>query len=230
MSDMADTGTTPPDEQRLVFNSDRSGDMDLWEAVWNGATLGAPVSLDALNSAGSDEGATLTRDGLTIFFASNRPGGNGNLDLWVATRPSIDSEFSAPINLGGVNGSLRGQVVPELAPTPPVAMDPEQMQKVVLNLLLNANDAVREGGRIGVKTGAADEWVYVAVTDDGCGMSRDFIARSLFKPFRTTKGQGLGIGLFHSKSIVEAHRGRIEVESEEGKGTTFRVLLPGGTA
>jgi signal transduction histidine kinase len=52
------------------------------------------------------------------------------------------------------------------------------------------------------------------------------MARSLFKPFRTTKDHGLGIGLFHSKAIVEAHRGRIEVESEEGKGTTFRVLLP----
>jgi signal transduction histidine kinase len=109
-------------------------------------------------------------------------------------------------------------------------MDPEQMQKVVLNLVLNANDALREGGHIRVATGQSDRWVYVSVTDDGCGMSRDFMARSLFKPFRTTKGEGLGIGLFHTKTIVEAHRGRIEVESEEGKGTTFRVLLPGGAA
>jgi putative PEP-CTERM system histidine kinase len=132
--------------------------------------------------------------------------------------------------LAGLNGSLKAAVVPQLSATPPVAMDPEQMQKVVLNLVLNANDAVREGGTIRVATGQADRWVYVAVSDDGCGMSRDFMARSLFKPFRTTKGQGLGIGLFHSKTIVEAHRGRIEVESEEGKGTTFRVLLPGGAA
>jgi signal transduction histidine kinase len=107
-------------------------------------------------------------------------------------------------------------------------MDPEQMQKVVLNLVLNANDAVAEGGRIRVATGRADRWVYLSVTDDGCGMSPEFMARSLFKPFRTTKGRGLGIGLFHSKTIVEAHHGRIEVESQEGKGTTFRVLLPGG--
>jgi putative PEP-CTERM system histidine kinase len=130
--------------------------------------------------------------------------------------------------LAGLNGNLRGEVVQELAATPPVVMDPEQMQNVVLNLVLNANDALREGGRIRVATGQSDRWVYVSVSDDGCGMSRDFMARSLFKPFRTTKGQGLGIGLFHSKTIVEAHRGRIEVESEEGKGTTFRVLLPGG--
>lgn len=137
-------------------------------------------------------------------------------------------ELSAVVHTAvcGLNGSLRAQVVEELRPTPPVAMDPEQIQKVVLNLLLNANDAVGDGRRISVATGREDRWVYVSVADEGCGMSREFMARSLFKPFRTTKVQGLGIGLFHSKSIVDAHGGRIEVESEEGKGTTFRVLLP----
>jgi putative PEP-CTERM system histidine kinase len=129
--------------------------------------------------------------------------------------------------LAGLDGSLKAAIVEDLRPTPPVAMDPEQIHKVVLNLVLNANDAVGEGGRIHVATGQADGWVYLSVSDNGCGMSREFMDRSLFKPFRTTKGQGLGIGLFHSKTIVEAHRGRIEVESEEGKGTTFRVMLPG---
>jgi hypothetical protein len=57
-------------------------------------------------------------------------------------------------------------------------------------------------------------------------MSRDFMERSLFRPFQTTKSSGLGIGMFHTKTIVEAHRGTIEVESEPGKGTTFRILLP----
>jgi signal transduction histidine kinase len=57
-------------------------------------------------------------------------------------------------------------------------------------------------------------------------MSSEYIERHLFRPFRTTKKQGMGIGLFHSKKIVEGHQGRIEVESEEGKGTTFRVMLP----
>jgi len=66
----------------------------------------------------------------------------------------------------------------------------------------------------------------LAVRDTGCGMSREFVEQSLFQPFRTTKRRGLGIGLFQSKMIVEAHEGRIEVESEEGKGSTFRVLLP----
>jgi signal transduction histidine kinase len=57
-------------------------------------------------------------------------------------------------------------------------------------------------------------------------MSKEFMEQSLFRPFKTTKRQGMGIGLFQSKMIVEAHQGRIEVESEEGRGTTFRVFLP----
>jgi signal transduction histidine kinase len=56
-------------------------------------------------------------------------------------------------------------------------------------------------------------------------MSPEFVTGSLFKPFQTTKKQGLGIGLYHSKTIVEGHGGRIEVESTEGKGTTFQVVL-----
>ena len=57
-------------------------------------------------------------------------------------------------------------------------------------------------------------------------MSRDFMRQSLFRPFQTTKKSGLGIGMFHSKAIIDAHQGRIEVESQPGEGTTFRVLLP----
>jgi signal transduction histidine kinase len=68
--------------------------------------------------------------------------------------------------------------------------------------------------------------VLVSVADSGSGMTREFIANSLFKPFQTTKKNGLGIGLYQSKTVVEAHGGRIEVESVPGRGTTFRVLLP----
>jgi signal transduction histidine kinase len=60
-------------------------------------------------------------------------------------------------------------------------------------------------------------------------MSKEFVDKHLFKPFQTTKKTGMGIGLFHCKTIVEALGGRIEVESEEGKGTTFRILLPAKT-
>ena len=71
-----------------------------------------------------------------------------------------------------------------------------------------------------------DGWAVLSVRDTGCGMSPDFIHESLFRPFRSTKKTGMGIGLFQSKMIVEAHHGRIEVESKEGVGSTLRVYLP----
>jgi signal transduction histidine kinase len=85
---------------------------------------------------------------------------------------------------------------------------------------------VGAGGQIRVQTGRRNGWVVLAVTDNGCGMSPDFIQRNLYRPFQTTKKKGIGIGMFHCKMIVEAHRGKMEVESEPGKGTAFRVLLP----
>ena len=114
----------------------------------------------------------------------------------------------------------------DLQPVPRLVIDPEQVQKVLTNLLLNANESVGNGGEIRVATEQRDGWVTFSVSDNGCGMSREFMEQSLFRPFKTTKKQGMGIGLFQSKMIVEAHQGRIEVESEEGKGTTFKVFLP----
>jgi putative PEP-CTERM system histidine kinase len=114
----------------------------------------------------------------------------------------------------------------ELTSVPKVRIDGEQMQKVITNLVLNAREAAGPDGSIGIHTFQKDRWVCLAVTDDGCGMSPEFIAQSLFKPFQTTKPEGIGIGLFHSNMIVEAHRGRIEVDSRQGEGSTFCVCLP----
>lgn len=118
------------------------------------------------------------------------------------------------------------ELVKELQPVPKVRLDPMQFQKVLTNLVLNAREALTNGGQVRVETSRRDGWLVVAVADNGCGMSSEFIQNSLFRPFQTTKKKGIGIGMFHCKMIVEAHRGRIEVESEVGKGTTFRVLLP----
>jgi signal transduction histidine kinase len=100
------------------------------------------------------------------------------------------------------------------------------VEKVLLNLLLNANEAVASNGEIRIATRHTDRGAVLSIADNGCGKSKEFILRSLFQPFQTTKSEGLGIGLFHSKKIIEAHRGKIEVESEEGRGTTFRVIFP----
>jgi putative PEP-CTERM system histidine kinase len=125
-----------------------------------------------------------------------------------------------------LNGSLKAAVMNELQPVPKVMIDPEQMKKVLVNLILNSNEAIGEGGRIVVATEPQDGWVRLSVSDNGSGMSKEFISHFLFRPFQSTKNRGLGIGLFLSKKIVEAQRGRIEVESEEGKGSSFRILLP----
>jgi putative PEP-CTERM system histidine kinase len=128
--------------------------------------------------------------------------------------------------IANAGGLPQMRLTQDLNPLPKAEIDAEQIQKVIINLLLNAADATGEGGDISVKTTARDGWVVLAVTDNGCGMSSEFMQKSLFRPFQTTKKKGIGIGMFHSKMIVDAHRGRVEVESQMGKGTTIRVLLP----
>jgi len=117
-----------------------------------------------------------------------------------------------------------------LGPLPRSRFDPEQILTVLTNLVLNARDAIVEGGTrpgtVTVETRQNGPWLVVSVQDNGCGMNPRFLASSLFRPFQTTKKSGLGIGMFQSKMIVEAHGGRMVVESVEGKGTTFEVLLP----
>ncbi len=120
------------------------------------------------------------------------------------------------------------EVLQSLGPLPAIRVDPAQIEKVLTNLLLNSRDALASGGQIKVETTRRDGWAVLSVSDNGCGMTSEFIQNNLFRPFQTTKKRGIGIGMFHCKMIVEAHNGRIEVESEPGKGSCFRALLPIG--
>lgn len=127
--------------------------------------------------------------------------------------------------LAGIERSSSYTLTKDLKPLPKAFLDRDQIHKVITNLVLNAAEAVPPQGEIRVGTEQENGWAVVAVADNGCGMSREFLSQSLFRPFQTTKKNGLGIGMFQSKMIVEAHGGKIAVTSEPGKGTTFRVFL-----
>jgi putative PEP-CTERM system histidine kinase len=128
--------------------------------------------------------------------------------------------------LEGLDEMPKVELTKELQPLPKTLADREQIRSVVTNLLLNARDALGPGGRICLRTHHLGDSVVLSVADNGCGMSAAFLNDSLFRPFQSTKKKGLGIGMYQSRMIVEAHGGSIRVESETGKGTTFRVSLP----
>jgi signal transduction histidine kinase len=116
---------------------------------------------------------------------------------------------------------------------PPVRADAQQLRQVILNLTLNAFDAMPQGGRLQVTTslrrstrrGAAAAFLEIRIRDDGIGIPLADL-RNLFIPFFTTKEKGTGLGLPISQRIIENHGGTIEVRSQPGSGATFTVLLP----
>ncbi len=128
----------------------------------------------------------------------------------------------------------RVQVEREFAPVPRVSANPSQLQQVLLNLLVNARQAMPTGGRLVLRLShdEATGFVDLMVRDTGCGMSPE-VMRKIFEPHFTTKSGpdetgkgGSGMGLASCREIVEAHRGRIRVESAPGKGTAITIRLP----
>jgi two-component system NtrC family sensor kinase len=129
-----------------------------------------------------------------------------------------------PIRLAGAKITL------DLAENlPPVHGDKQSLSQVFVNLLLNALDSVRKGGRVRISAASEHDrgWVEITVTDDGCGIPAHVLPH-VFDPFFTTKprGKGTGLGLSVSLGIVRQHGGDIRVDSAPGKGTTVTVLLP----
>jgi signal transduction histidine kinase len=108
---------------------------------------------------------------------------------------------------------------------PPVPVDVRQIEQLVMNLLLNAAHACKNGGAIEVNVSSVDRKVRVDIADTGVGMIPEVRNRA-FEPFFTTKAKGTGLGLPICRKIVEAHGGTISLASEPGKGTTVTVELP----
>jgi two-component system sensor histidine kinase HydH len=108
---------------------------------------------------------------------------------------------------------------------PDIRADRDRIKQVLLNLVLNAIEAMPTGGRLTLGAAASSAALTLRVTDTGSGIPPELLPR-VFEPYVTTKTRGLGLGLAIARRIVEAHGGRIEAESQVGQGTSFRVTLP----
>ena len=147
----------------------------------------------------------------------------------VKTQVNINDLVRQTILLLGKRDAMQDiQLVEALAePLPQVLGDKNQLQQVLINLSLNACEAMPNGGTLLLATSAEDGRIGIEVTDTGCGIKKEHLDKVL-EPFFTTKpvGKGTGLGLSVSYGIVQQHGGTLEVDSQEGKGTTFKVTLP----
>ncbi|GMV13777.1 MAG: hypothetical protein AMXMBFR56_20010 [Polyangiaceae bacterium] len=192
-------------------------------------------ALECLNAVetAAQRAAELTRQMLTYA-------GRGSVDR----KPlSLSAAVREMAELLSTVVSKRATLGLELADVPPIEADPAQIHQVVMNLILNASDALDRVGAVHVRTGVrqlgraelartyvdddlpAGEYVFLEVTDTGRGMDEQ-TKRRVFDPFFTTKATGRGLGLAATLGIVRGHRGAIELESSPGRGTTFRVHFP----
>jgi signal transduction histidine kinase len=120
------------------------------------------------------------------------------------------------------NIEIRWYPAPDL---PVLLLDRDLFEKALLNLVLNAEDAMPDGGMLTLQARTEDGKVILDVIDTGCGIPPDVLPR-LFKPFVTTKAGGNGLGLATARKVIAAHGGTIDVESEPGRGSKFSIRLP----
>ena len=153
-----------------------------------------------------------------LSFKSLKPGSTGVTEL-VNLSPLID-EIVAPIRS---EKNMRLQVTG--GPIGPVMAVRDQIHQVLLNVILNAKQAIGEEGEIAVVMGQSNGAAVITIDDSGSGIPPSML-ETLFRPAQSNRPGGLGVGLYQCKQIVEAHRGTIQVRSEVGKGTHVRIELP----
>jgi signal transduction histidine kinase len=157
------------------------------------------------------------------------------MDLKDFAHPGVDKACELDINQG-LESTLnvvwnelkyKATVTKELGDIPKIRGYPQQLNQVFMNLLVNAAQAIKEKGEIRIRTQVSADGVEVVIADNGVGIHRDNLSK-IFDPFYTTKeiGQGTGLGLHVVHNIVRKHGGSVEVESEVGQGTEFRIRLP----
>jgi len=140
---------------------------------------------------------------------------------------NINEGIESILNIVWNELKYKADVIKEYGDLPDLECYPQQLGQVFMNILVNAAQAIEERGKIWIRTYTDDESICVEVKDNGKGMSQE-VKERIFDPFFTTKeiGKGTGLGLSMAYGIVKTHKGEIEVESEEGKGTTIRIKLP----
>ena len=142
------------------------------------------------------------------------------LDLSESTPKSIVKEALALVNI-----PANAQVLDFTEDTPKITVDIDKMKRAFVNLIKNSFDAMPKGGKLTVKSRKTRGKVEFSFTDTGAGVPKETLER-LFTPLFTTKARGMGFGLAICKRIVEAHGGKISMESTVGKGTTFTLTIP----
>ncbi|WP_138984231.1 ATP-binding protein [Alishewanella jeotgali] len=135
--------------------------------------------------------------------------------------------IQSTLNIVANEIKYKAEVVRQFAELPLVSCIPSQLNQVLLNLLVNAAQAIVERGIITISTGCDAQWVWFSVADTGPGIATEQLEQ-IFQPFYTTKpkDQGTGLGLALSRSIVEKHKGLLEVQSTPGVGSCFTVKIP----
>ncbi|HEX7175931.1 MAG TPA: GAF domain-containing protein [Pyrinomonadaceae bacterium] len=183
----------------------------------------AARGLDVILTAAEDAAATVRR---IRAFARQAPGEEmATVDVAELLRDSVEitrTRWENEARARGLSYDVRLEACEECA----ASGNASELREVFVNLIVNALDAMSTGGRLTVGCRPEGEWVRVLFTDTGAGMTEEVRAR-VFEPFYTTKGaHGTGLGLFVSYGIIERHRGQIAVESDEGRGSTFAIMLP----
>ena len=140
---------------------------------------------------------------------------------------NVESGLESTLNVVWNELKYKAEVIKDYGNIPEIECIPSQLNQVFMNLLVNAAQAIRERGEITVRTRRVDDRVCIEISDTGTGIPQELMNR-IFDPFFTTKpvGTGTGLGLSIAHGIIRKHKGRIDVRSEPGKGTSFQVYLP----
>jgi two-component system NtrC family sensor kinase len=139
----------------------------------------------------------------------------------------INKNLESTLNIVWNELKYKATVTKEYGELPQVRCYPQQLNQVFMNLLVNAAQAIEKQGEIRISTQALDGQVEIKISDSGSGIPKENLSK-IFDPFFTTKevGKGTGLGLNVAYNIIQKHNGTIDVESEVGSGTTFRIRIP----